>query len=269
MFTGIVPGPPSKPIASQSTKAAKSNVAPGRKITNSLPNGEPEKDKTLQKRKKGATTMDELDRMLDKDHIALLSMKKDIGEAQKQEITKSGRELLNLQKEYDALRIANGLKEKELAKITDDIVQLRGLESVACSTTTIVQDEVSGIKSELKRVNDDLDAEQRTLKMLTLISKRLTDEIAECRVQTTKVQFDLDIVKHEVVASESTLTLSRQELAVQEKQVDSLLKIVKARREERSAKLKQLKTIVADGEASVNFVRLQTSPESGFDVSKC
>ena len=105
--------------------------------------------------------------------------------------------------------------------------------------------------------------------MLTLISKRLADEIAECRVATSRVQFDLDIVKHEVIAADSTLTLSRQELSVQEKQVDSLLKIVKARRDERAVKLKQLKAIVADGEASVNFVRMQSSPEGGFDVRFC
>lgn len=80
-FTGVVPGPPTKPMASKTSKGA-SGVAPGRKVKESASVPEPVK----QKRKKGPTSMDDLERMLQNDHVALLCMKKDIGDAQQEEI---------------------------------------------------------------------------------------------------------------------------------------------------------------------------------------
>lgn len=199
--------------------------------------------------------MEELDRMLDNDHVALLSMKKDIGEAQKQEINKAVKKLLALQKENDKYRIANDIKERELADIKDSIVQLKGLQSVAGETAAVVQEEGGSIKSELAKVNTDVEAEHRTNKMLTLMSKRLQEEIATAKIDTSKTQFELDGVRHELDACESSLRLSRQELAEQERQLESLTRIVRSRREERMKKMKHLKNIVNDGEASVAMVK--------------
>ena len=248
-FTGVVPGPPSKPMASKSSKG-KTNVAPGRKVKETAV---PEPAK--QKRKKGPASMDDLERMLQNDHVALLCMKKDIGDAQQEEIKKAKKELLKLQNEYDELSLNNNNKEKQLKNTKDSIAQLAELANVALDSTVAVQGESNNIQSQLNKVNTNLEAEQRTLKMLTLISKRLQNEITECRVGTTAVEFDLDLKKHENVATNSTLLLSRQELAVQEKQAADLAATVKARRDERMAKMKQLKGIVNDGQSSVEFVK--------------
>ena len=264
MFTGVVPGPPAKPSGAQSTKT-KTSAAPGRKVTASK---QKPPENPPPKKKRGAATMDELDRMLEDDHLAMLSMKKEIGAAQKREIAGAGKEMMKLQKEHDAIKMANDIKERELANINDSIKQLGTLENDALNKTLQVNDEVTAIKNGLGKVNQDVEAEQRTLKMLTLISKRLTDEIAATRVETSGVQFDIDLVKHELIACESTIGLSKQELAVQEKQVSNLNSVTKARREDRTSKIKQLRKIVDDGEQSANFVKNQSIHETGtFDVS--
>lgn len=267
MFTSVVPGQPSKPAGSQSSRG-KSNVSGGRKIT-AAKSKEAAPVPEAKKRKKGPTTMDDLDRILQNDHVALLSMKKDIGDAQKQEITKSIKELLRLQQEYDTLLLSNNKKDKELADVKDSITQLGQIATVAVNSTTCVEEEGASIKAELKKVNGALEAEQRTHKMLTLIAKRLTEEITACRVATTQIEFDLDLKKHENVACNSTLLISRQELGAQEKQAADLAATVKARREERVTKMKQLRRVVNEGESSVKLVQAQTAatrPVEGAEV---
>lgn len=256
-FTGVVPGPPSKPMASKSSKGV-ACVAPGRKVKESASVPEPVK----QKRKKGPASMDDLERMLQNDHVALLCMKKDIGEAQQEEIRKAKRELLKLQSEYDDLKLTNNKKERVLKDTNDSIAQLSELANVALDSTAAVQGEGNNIQQQLNKVNASLESEQRTLKMLTLIAKRLNDEITEARVGTAAVEFELDIKKHENVATNSTLLLSRQEVAVQEKQASDLAATVKARREERLAKMKQLKGIVSDGDTAVETVKNKSVVET-------
>lgn len=254
MFTPAIPGaPPSKP------PPTKSSLLPGgRKVTASNNKRGPQPPEEKPRKKKGATTMEELDRMLDDDHVALLSMKKDIGLAQKAEIDKSVKSLLKLQKEFDSLVISNNLKDKELKDLNDSIAQLESLKTAAKATTGVVKNEGSTMQNALEKVVLDVEAEQRTNKMLLLMSKRITTEIADTKLETTKTQFELDSVKHDLDACLSSLRLSKQELAVQERQVESLNLVKKARKEDRLKKMKHLKGIVNSGEASAQMMKTQT-----------
>mmetsp|Transcript_14776 Transcript_14776/g.21941 ORF Transcript_14776/g.21941 Transcript_14776/m.21941 type:complete len:133 (+) Transcript_14776:25-423(+) len=60
-----------------------------------------------------AHSNEDMDRILEEDSLALLSIKKEISNIQELELKKLQNALLNMQKEYDVLLTANNLAEKK------------------------------------------------------------------------------------------------------------------------------------------------------------
>ena len=120
----LVPGEPKAP---QSSKH-KLNFRSNRNVNTASTSG-PSSDNHVNpsakdKSSRNNTTMEELDKMLEKDALILVNMKKELEKTQKAEIDKSFIALGNLQKEHDMLKKDNDLKRKTLQKNIDNFQAL-------------------------------------------------------------------------------------------------------------------------------------------------
>jgi hypothetical protein len=180
------------------------------------------------------TDVDDLERLLDNDAVALLNMKRDIVENHKTEIFKF-REVLSLVKrEYDLMKIGNDVKEKGLLEYAGKIKMLTGVSDADGSCSVIAQDEKQALQNALVVSLDDLAAEQRSFKMLSLMTYRLDEETNACRSEASVVLLGLDQAKFDYTNADSILRLNKNELAEQEVIMDGLLSTVKSRRDQRA-----------------------------------
>ena len=70
-----------------------------------------------QKKRKPPKTMDELDKRIEEDELALLNMKREIKEQQKLEVVKVQKSLMRVKKEYDNIHSSNRALDKKLAEL--------------------------------------------------------------------------------------------------------------------------------------------------------
>lgn len=202
-------------------------------------------------------TMEELDQILEQDALALLNIKKDIGSAQEVELKKLQDKLMKTKREYDALHMENTAKQRQLDAMKIKASTLQGVEKASQESLNTVQGSMDSLISQTDVVNEELAAEQRTIRMLTLLIKRLEGEIGQCRVDAAKTTVQLEHVRHDVTITDGNLATSRQELIEQEQQLDKLNTALSSRSDERERKLQMLHNISVDGEQSM--VRLQQS----------
>jgi chromosome segregation ATPase len=209
-------------------------------------------------------TIEELDHMLEEDALVLLNMKKDITHSHNDELLKLKLSVLAVKKEYDVLHVENDLKERQLQALRDSEHTLTGVEKADLSNSAEAQDTAQQLHQQAATVLEDFAAEQRTIKMLTLMIKRLEKEINQCRMDTAKATVTVDHAKHDVVVGEGNLLSNRQELAEQEGQLDKLTATLKTRKEDGNQMINMLRTLSVDGENSV--ARIQHSINEGTRV---
>lgn len=201
--------------------------------------------------------MEELDQMLEDDALVLLNMKKDITISQKEELLKMKENVLSIKKEHNALLVVNTALDKTLRSLADKQAALDGVDKASLSSAVSVQSRAQSMEEQAAVVLEAYAAEQRTVKMLHLMIKRLDKEIAKCRVDTAKAVVVVEHAKHDLVVTEATLQASKQDLVVQESQLDKLNSTLKSRKDQREKKLSMLHTLSVDGDNSVT--RLQNS----------
>lgn len=205
-------------------------------------------------------SFEELEKMLEDDALALTNMRKDISNAQNEELSKLKANLMAVQKDYDTARIANEHKEHELKQMTTQYDTLIGLAQSTENSSQYIQNKVAELKETIDQVNDALAAEQRTMRMQELMIKRIDDEASQLRIETAKTAIVVEHNKHDAGVAEANLTMTKQELLEEEMQLEKLTKTVKDRAEEREAKLQVLRNLSRDGENAVT--KLQVSLES-------
>lgn len=233
----------------------------GRRVVTSAPSSQvPEKKaESARDRPKftGDASIEELDRMLEDDALALLNIKKEITNAQKDELEKARMSSLAIRKEYDNLFVANNAKEKELHAFIDRYNSLVGVDVATESTQYSAKGVMTDLQDQTAQVLDDLAAEQRTIKMQTLMIKRLDDEIGKCRLDIAKANIAVEHAKHDMGLAENNMQINRQYLLEQESQLEKLNAALKQRKDQRDNKMHMLHSLSVEGEASV--AKLQSS----------
>lgn len=195
--------------------------------------------------------------MLEDDALVLLNMKKDITNSQKDELLKIKMTVLSIKKEHDTIHVANNLKETQLKSLQDRYTALANVEQSTVSSCADVDELTKSLREQADVVLEEYEAEQRTIKMISLMLRRLEKEISQCRIDTAKVVILVEHAKHDVDLTEVSVQASRQEVSDQEAQLDKLNATLKARKDQRDQKINMLHGLSHDGENSV--ARLQNS----------
>ena len=194
----------------------------------------------------GSRNVDDLERLLEEDTMALDNMRREINEAQKNEIEKFRHALAELKREHDTIRTSNDVKEKSLIEKTARIRSLTGVRDASESTGVTAQKVRDNLKKAFSDVMDNLAAENRSIDMQTLMTYRLDEEIHKVKSEQADVLYGIEQTKHELTNGESSLRLSKHELLEQEKLMESLTSTMKMRREKRTGKLQLLQSIVLE-----------------------
>lgn len=227
----------------------------GRRVVTSAPSSqvqEPKKESVRDRPKfNGDTSIEELDKMLEDDALALLNIKKEINNSQTEELDKLRFSLLAIKKEYDNYFVANNAKEKELQTLLDKYNSLAGVDRATNSTQQFAKGAMNDLTEQTAQVLDDLAAEQRTIKMQTLMIKRLDEEIGKCRIDISKANIGVEHAKHDMQLAENNLQINRQYLVEQENQLEKLNQTLKSRKDQRENKIHMLHSLSVEGEQSV------------------
>lgn len=249
-----------------SPRSIKTPNHPGRKLVANPPSAHllSKKESSKVKGTENAS-IEELDQMLEDDALVLLNMKKDITSSQREELLKLKESVLVIKKEYDVIYVANNAKEVQLKALEDKFLSLNNVEQATISTTADVDELRISLEEQAAVVLEEYEAEQRTIKMITHMLKRLDKEITQCRMDTSKAVVVVEHAKHDVVVTDVSLQASRQEVADQEAQLEKLNSTLKARKDQRDEKINMLHGLSHEGETSV--ARLQNSISEHTRVS--
>ena len=269
----------SAPTASASAPSAPKKVkgtyggTSGRKVTdnksNDIPNAgagtlnQKEEDGQISRINRDETDIVDLERLLDNDNVALLNMKRDVTESQQKEINRFRDDFNRVMREYDGYLIQNNIREKQLLEIAGKIKMLLGVGDANVETGMKAQEYLEFLQKQLVDAEEHLAMEQRANKMLTAMCNRLDNETNDCRVEASQVILSMEQCKFDFTNADSILRLSKSELLEQEKIMDGLQKTMRARKNQRKAKLQIIKNLVVDGEHSlqqVNELVTSTSP---------
>lgn len=217
--------------------------------------------------KKFNSSLQDLDKLLDNDAVALLNMRKDLTLAQENEINKARVNLLNIQKEFDFLKNSNQNKESQLLKYIDEKKSLLLLLQTYQASIGNYQLTIENLNEDINEVKDNILAENRTREMLNYMIARLEEEILDCKSKSHYWSQQLQQIKAELNGIDGTLRLSKHELINDEKEVEVLSKTVKGRTEQRLQKMNELQSLVMEGEASVIKIKNTWKGGGSFDVS--
>jgi chromosome segregation ATPase len=240
----------------------------GRRLVNSAPSGQyAEKKEDSKVKVNNNASLDELDKMLEDDALALLNIKKELTTAQKEELEKIWESLVKLKKEHDNYFDINNSKEKQIQNLLDQYNALVGVDKSTSITQTSSKTQMNDLTEQTSVVLEDLACEQRTIKMQNLMIKRLEEEIGKCRIDIAKSTSTLDHAKHDLSLAENNLQVNRQALLEQEQALEKITNTLKSRKDQRDNKIHMLHALSVEGEQSV--VKLQQSLNENSKVSTC
>lgn len=197
------------------------------------------------------SSVEELDKMLEADALALFNIKKDINQTQFDELEKVRHNLMMIKKEYDNLVVVNSLKQKEYNTCFDKYSHLKKLKESSESCQNIVDITTQSLQANIETVIEEITNEERLLKMLQLMSKRYNDEINSTRIENSKLNLELEHLKHDLSLIENNLSMNRQNLIEKELNFNKLNSVLKSRKEERENKINMLQNLSLDGENNV------------------
>lgn len=236
----------------------------GRRLVASAPSGQQQQQQQQSERAQakskvalGNASIEEIDKILEDDALALLNIKKEIATAQSDELTKIQDALLTTKREYDSIVVKNATKERELDALRIQLQSLAGVDKATNVTQKEVKSDMRELTDQTSQVLDDLAAEQRTIKMQSLMIKRLDEEIGKCRVDTSKAMINVENSKHDLQLAENSMQVNRQYLLEQEVQLEKLQQTLKQRKDQRDSKIHMLHNLSVEGEMSI--AKLQTS----------
>ena len=208
--------------------------------------------KTLSRSKTRQTNIEDLERILALDTATIQNVRKEIDHAQKEEVAKAMKILSRLKRESDSLIAINELKERELANILDE----NKCHEFQISTNTALMNatraKIKNLNEQQVKIYEKIAAEQRTRKMLNLMYTRNEKEIESFRMEYQSQTAIRDSKELELKSLLETVRLGKQDIQIEEHHLDVLIKARKNRQEDRTNKILQMRSIVADGELSVS-----------------
>lgn len=257
-------------VPTKSAKIGKFDKHNGRRLVTSAPSGQQqnqqqhlhsqsqsEKAQAKSKIALGNASIEEIDKILEDDALALLNIKKEISLAQTEELLKIQDALLVTKREYDGIVMQNTAKERELDALRIQWQSLVGVDRATNITQKEAKFAMRELTDQTAQVLDDLAAEQRTIKMQTLMIKRLDEEIGKCRVDSSKATINVETAKHDLQIAETSMQVNRQYLLEQEAQLEKLQQTLKQRKDQRDGKISMLHNLSVESEMSI--AKLQTS----------
>ena len=140
--------------------------------------------------------MAELDQLLEKDAVVLMSMKRELEEAQKNEIARAYAHLNASQKEHDFIHRENLIREKKLQSLVDSLMALQNVVKFGSSEMAEGKTKIDTMNAELEDFSELLEAEQRTNKILRHISGTLDKEILSLQVASRELVDKTETAKH-------------------------------------------------------------------------
>jgi hypothetical protein len=252
---GMIASSLTQPTAPQRSSSGKFQSHGGRRVLHSAPSSQvPEKKApSVRDRPKftGDASIEELDKLLEDDALKLINIRKEITIVQREELEKARATLTTIRKSYDVLFVANNTKEKELQSYLDRHTALVGLDVATTTTQSSAKSRMNELQDQTAQVLDDLSAEQKTIKMQTLMIKRLDEEIGKCRLDISKADVAVEHAKHDMTLAESNMQINRQYLLEQESQLEKLNLSFKQRRDQRDSKIIMLHGMSMEGENSM------------------
>ena len=245
--------------------ASKSGTFKGRKFVEVSHSASADLDIGGSKRnRKPNVDVSDLDKLLENDAAALQNMRKEIKNAQLAEMENARANLAVIRKEYDTLSTYNAKHAHQIAELRDKKIVLEGLVESQHQCGEKYQKIINTLTEELREVEENIEAEERTKGVMAFMRNRLDAEIMDCKVKSHALTATLTQLKSEYNGLESTLRLSKLELSGEEKHVDALQKTVRSRTEQRQAKMQELQSMVQEGECSIARVRM--SMEGSLEV---
>jgi chromosome segregation ATPase len=240
----------------------------GRRLVSSAPSGQFDKKEEERKVKiSNNASLDEIDKILEDDALALLNIRKEISSAQIEELEKIRLTVLSIKKEYDQYHVGNNMKEKQVQDLCDQYTALVGVDKSTNQTQTSAKSQMGDLTEQTTIVLEDLAAEQRTIKMQNLMIKRLDDEISKCRIEIAKANVTLDHAKHDLSLAENNLQVNRQSLLEQESQLEKLQNTLRQRKDQRESKIQMLHHLSVEGEQSVAKLQMSLNENSKVLIS--
>jgi chromosome segregation ATPase len=230
----------------------------GRRLVSSTGGGDQQQQQSPRsavKRSPRVQTMEDMDKRIAQDALTLINMKREIVESQKAEVVKAQSLLAAIRKEHDTLHVSN---ERLLSQINSILAKANSLETVdkgVKASGNATQDMANSFRKQIEEADEMNTAEQRTLRMQQLMVSRLDLEIAELRALSAKATFKLDTLRHELVSTESTLMLSKQERGTQEHKFNEMRRTIDGLTKERNNKIHMMQSIIDDGEMSLSRVQ--------------
>lgn len=218
--------------------------------------------KATTKTKKGPKTMEELDKRIEEDELALINMKREIREQQKSEISKVQNSLIQVKKQYDGIHSSNRALSKKLADVMDRMKTLKGVDDAMHESSQDTQARCRELTRQLASIEELVAAEQRTMDMQTMMQKRLEGDTNAVKIENGTLSFALDKVKVELNAAMATLQISKVELAERDRKLDEMIQQAKFRRKERSRRMDMLHRIVNEGENNLEMVEAAVDEEA-------
>jgi hypothetical protein len=218
-------------------------------------------------RQVNVSDIDELQKVLDRDADAILNIKRDITIVQQVELRKAYDLLLKHQRDYDAAKISNRMKEHQLADLLDKEKELKRISRSRGDSGSELQSTVDTLQKSISVAEEKLAADKRARSVLMTISNRLEAEIEELRSKSQQVSQTLDIKRTELHGLTTTVRSSRQELLEEERKLADLVKMMKTRASQRVEKMSQLQSLVAHDPLMHSEIQVESSV-SKFSVFK-
>ncbi|CAE7464324.1 unnamed protein product, partial [Symbiodinium microadriaticum] len=238
-------------------RATRSGTYKGRKFVEVTHSASADLDVGGSKRnRKPNVDVNDLDKLLENDAAALQNMRKDIKNAQTAEMDKARANLSAIRKEYDTLCTFNAKHASKIAELRDKKMILEGLVEAQQQGREKYIGIIDAISEDLREVEENTEAEERTKNMMAFMRNRLDSEIMECKIKSHSLTATCTQLRAEFNGLESTLRLSRLELSSEERHMESLLKTAKSRSEQGQAKMHELQVMVQEGEDSIARVKM-------------
>lgn len=257
-------------VPTKNAKIGKYEKHHGRRLVASAPSGQQqnqrnhlhtqsqsEKSQAKSKIALGDASIEEIDKILEDDALALLNIKKEISSAQAEELLKIHDALLVTKREFDGIVVQNSTKERELDALRIQWQSLVGVDRATNITQKEAKSAMRDLTDQTAQVLDDLAAEQRTIKMQALMIKRLDEEIGKCRVDASKAMINVETAQHDLQLAENSMQVNRQYLLEQETQLEKLQQTLRQRKDQRDGKINMLHNLSVESE--VPIARLQMS----------
>ena len=200
-------------------------------------------------------TMEDMDRRIEEDALALINMKREILESQKAEVSRAQQTLAVMRKEHDTLHMENERVQRQIESILDRAHALETVDRGVKAAGNATQDLCNNMNKQLGETGEMQESEMRTLRMHQHMLSRLESEISELRAQSAKTTFKLDTLRHEIVATENTLIVSKQERGAQDHKLNEMKKTIEGLNKERNSKLGMMQSIIDEGEHSLSMVQ--------------